>query len=95
MIINPKMLELSLYEGIPHLYTRVTQPARRGAGGSSGRWGRAGPVPADDENGVRHIDAFNQFVEKRQRAGKVPAGTETDDLSKLRTSSSSSTNWRT
>src|SRR5574341_121168 len=69
IFVDPKMLELTLYEGIPHLaYEVVTQPRdalhllKWAVGQMQGRY------QLMQENGVRHIDAFNQFVEKRSRS---------------------------
>ena len=84
ILVDPKMLELSLYEGIPHLYHPVVTQPRDAAQVLKWAVGEMrGRYQLMMENGVRHIDAFNQFVEKRQRAGKSRAGAETDDLSKL------------
>jgi len=84
ILVDPKMLELSLYEGIPHLYHPVVTQPRDAAQVLKWAVGEMrGRYQLMMENGVRHIDAFNQFVEKRQRAGKSRAGMETDDLSKL------------
>ena len=84
ILVDPKMLELSLYEGIPHLYHPVVTHPRDAAQVLKWAVGEMrGRYQLMMENGVRHIDAFNQFVEKRERAGKSRAGVETDDLSKL------------
>jgi S-DNA-T family DNA segregation ATPase FtsK/SpoIIIE len=84
ILVDPKMLELSLYEGIPHLYHPVVTQPRDAAQVLKWAVGEMrGRYQLMMENGVRHIDAFNQFVEKRQRAGRTRAGAETDDLSKL------------
>ena len=84
ILVDPKMLELSLYEGIPHLYHPVVTQPRDAAQVLKWAVGEMrGRYQLMMENGVRHIDAFNQFVEKRQRTGKSRAGVETDDLSKL------------
>jgi len=84
ILVDPKMLELSLYEGIPHLYHPVVTQPRDAAQVLKWAVGEMrGRYQLMMENGVRHIDAFNQFVEKRQRAGRSRAGTETDDLTKL------------
>ena len=86
ILVDPKMLELTLYDGIPHLYHPVvTQPRDAGhvlkwaVGEMRGRY------QLMMENGVRHIDAFNQLVEKRARSSsgtKVREG-EGEDLSRL------------
>jgi S-DNA-T family DNA segregation ATPase FtsK/SpoIIIE len=84
ILVDPKMLELSLYEGIPHLYHPVVTQPRDAAQVLKWAVGEMrGRYQLMMENGVRHIDAFNQFVEKRQRAGRSRAGVETDDLSRL------------
>ncbi|PWB66545.1 MAG: cell division protein FtsK [Deltaproteobacteria bacterium] len=73
ILVDPKMLELSPYEGIPHLYHSViTQPRDAGqvlkwaVGEMTGRY------QLMQENGVRHIDAYNQLVEKRSRSAFRP-----------------------
>jgi S-DNA-T family DNA segregation ATPase FtsK/SpoIIIE len=85
ILVDPKMLELSLYEGIPHLYHPVVTQPREAAQALKWAVGEMrGRYQLMMENGVRHIDAFNQFVEKRQRAaGKARTGAENDDLSRL------------
>ncbi|HEU5360214.1 MAG TPA: DNA translocase FtsK, partial [Candidatus Deferrimicrobiaceae bacterium] len=86
ILVDPKMLELTLYDGIPHLYhTVVTQPReaaqvlRWAVGEMRGRYQEM------MENGVRHIDAYNQLVDKRSRSVlriKVRDG-EPEDLERL------------
>jgi S-DNA-T family DNA segregation ATPase FtsK/SpoIIIE len=73
ILVDPKMLELTPYEGIPHLYHSVlTQPKEAGqvlkwaVGEMTGRY------QLMQENGVRHIDAYNQLVEKRLRSAFRP-----------------------
>ncbi|MGE5248226.1 MAG: DNA translocase FtsK, partial [Verrucomicrobiota bacterium] len=85
ILVDPKMLELSLYEGIPHLYHPVVTQPRDAAQVLKWAVGEMrGRYQLMMENGVRHIDAFNQFVEKRQRAaGRARTGGEHDDLAKL------------
>lgn len=87
ILVDPKMLELTLYEGIPHLYHGVvTQPRDAGqvlkwaVGEMTGRY------QLFMENGVRHIDAYNQLVEKRSRSAfraKARNGGEGEDLARL------------
>ena len=85
ILVDPKMLELSLYEDIPHLYNPVVTQPREAAlvlkwavGEMRGRY------QLMMENGVRHIDAYNQFVEKRQRTeGRVRGPGEGEDLARL------------
>jgi S-DNA-T family DNA segregation ATPase FtsK/SpoIIIE len=86
ILVDPKMLELTPYEGIPHLYHSVlTQPKEAGqvlkwaVGEMTGRY------QLMQENGVRHIDAYNQFVEKRARSAfrtKTRNG-ESEELARL------------
>ncbi len=85
ILVDPKMLELSLYEGIPHLYHPVVTQPRDAAQVLKWAVGEMrGRYQLMMENGVRHIDAFNQFVEKRQRAaGRTKAAGESEDLLKL------------
>ncbi len=85
ILVDPKMLELSLYEGIPHLYHAVvTQPRDAGLVLKWAVGEMRGRYQLMMENGVRHIDAFNQYVEKRQKtAVRAKAPGENEDLSKL------------
>ena len=84
ILVDPKMLELSLYEDIPHLYHPVVTQPREAAlvlkwavGEMRGRY------QLMMENGVRHIDAFNQFVEKRRALARARGPGEGEDLVKL------------
>ncbi len=75
ILVDPKMLELTLYEGIPHLYHPVVTQPREAA--QLLKWAvgeMRGRYQLMMENGVRHIDAFNQFVEKRLRSAGRPRG---------------------
>jgi len=85
ILVDPKMLELSLYDGIPHLYHPVVTQPRDAAQVLKWAVGEMrGRYQLMMENGVRHIDAFNQFVEKRRRgSGRAKGNGEGDDLSKL------------
>ena len=72
ILIDPKMLELSVYEGIPHLLTPVITDMKDAANGL--RW-----CVAEMERryklmaamGVRNLDGFNQKVDKAEQAGEV------------------------
>ncbi len=64
-MIDPKMLELSVYEGIPHLLAPVVTDPKKAV--VALKWavremGR--PVPQDVEVGVRNIDGFNARLEQ-------------------------------
>jgi S-DNA-T family DNA segregation ATPase FtsK/SpoIIIE len=64
LMIDPKMLELSLYENIPHLLTRVVTDPRE----ASAALARA-VIEMDDryrllrDKGVRNIDSYNRVLE--------------------------------
>ena len=70
IMIDPKMLELSAYEGIPHLLSPVVTDAQKAI--SSLRW-----VVSEMENryrlmsnlGVRNISGFNEKVKKAEKEG--------------------------
>ncbi len=75
LMIDPKMLELSPYEGIPHLLTPVVTEAKRAAGMLKGiviemeeRYRRM------SEMGVKNIDSYNKLMKK-----EVPGNTEDDE----------------
>lgn len=71
ILVDPKMLELSVYEGIPHLLTPVITDMKEAAGGL--RW-----CVAEMERryrlmakmGVRNIAGFNDKVIQAQEAGQ-------------------------
>ncbi|WP_232470174.1 MULTISPECIES: DNA translocase FtsK [Methylococcus] len=71
IMIDPKMLELSVYEGIPHLLTPVVTDMKEAA--NALRW-----CVAEMERryklmslvGVRNLDGFNQRVRESAEAGK-------------------------
>jgi len=70
MLVDPKMLELSIYDGIPHLLTPVITDMKEAAGGL--RW-----CVAEMERryrlmakmGVRNIAGFNEKLVKAQESG--------------------------
>ncbi|MEC7641256.1 MAG: DNA translocase FtsK [Nitrospinota bacterium] len=68
IMIDPKMLELSLYDGIPHLISPVVTNPKKAA--AALEWAvsemeRRYSLMAD--KGVRNIKAFNQLVERQQK----------------------------
>lgn len=71
ILVDPKMLELSIYEGVPHLLTPVITDMKEAAGGL--RW-----CVAEMERryrlmakmGVRNIAGFNDKVINAQEAGQ-------------------------
>ncbi|MFN3235001.1 MAG: DNA translocase FtsK [Gammaproteobacteria bacterium] len=75
ILVDPKMLELSIYEGVPHLLTPVVTDMKEAA--NALRW-----CVAEMERryrllasqGVRSLDAFNQKVKKAKEKGDpIPA----------------------
>jgi len=73
LMVDPKMLELSVYEGIPHLLLPVVTDAKKAA--MALRWGveemeRRYQLLA--ECGVRNIASFNKKVEKEGDGARRP-----------------------
>jgi S-DNA-T family DNA segregation ATPase FtsK/SpoIIIE len=73
LMVDPKMLELSVYEGIPHLLLPVVTDAKKAA--LALRWAveemeRRYQLLADC--GVRNIGSFNKKVEKEGDAARRP-----------------------
>src|SRR5947209_6448238 len=74
LMVDPKMLELSVYEGIPHLLLPVVTDAKKAA--LALRWAveemeRRYQLLA--ECGVRNIASFNKKVEREGDAARRPA----------------------
>jgi S-DNA-T family DNA segregation ATPase FtsK/SpoIIIE len=73
-MVDPKMLELSIYEGIPHLLLPVVTDPRKAAArcvGRATRWTAA--TSCLSEAGVRNITGYNTLVEteaKKKAAAK-------------------------
>ena len=72
LLVDPKMLELSVYDGIPHLLTPVITDMKDAANGL--RW-----CVAEMERrykvmaslGVRNLSGYNRKIEDAKRAGEV------------------------
>ena len=70
MLVDPKMLELSIYEGIPHLLTPVITDMKEAAGGL--RWCVAEMerrYKLMSKMGVRNLDGFNDKVRAGIKSG--------------------------
>jgi len=80
LMVDPKMLELSAYEGIPHLITPVITDPKKAAGALKSivnEMGRRYKLLA--EKGSKNIDQFNQLVED----GKAGANEQGEAHKKL------------
>ncbi|HEX4386321.1 MAG TPA: DNA translocase FtsK 4TM domain-containing protein [Myxococcales bacterium] len=74
LMVDPKMLELSVYEGIPHLLLPVVTDSKKAA--MALRWGveemeRRYQLLADC--GVRNIASYNKKVEKEGNGARIPS----------------------
>jgi len=71
IMIDPKMLELSIYEGIPHLIAPVVTNPKKAA--NALRWA-VGEMERRyqrlSELGVRNIEGYNRYVEKHNAAAR-------------------------
>ncbi len=68
IMIDPKMLELSMYDGVPHLIAPVvTNPKKAAAALQWAVTEMEARYKAMSESGVRNIKAFNQMVEKLEK----------------------------
>ncbi|MFQ5464843.1 MAG: DNA translocase FtsK [Thermodesulfobacteriota bacterium] len=73
VMVDPKMLELSAYEGIPHLITPVITDSKKAAGALKSIVSEMGRrYRLMSMKGARNIDRYNQIVEAGESAG--PAG---------------------
>jgi len=71
IMIDPKMLELSVYEGIPHLLTPVVTDMKDAA--NALRWAVAEMerrYKLMSKVGVRNLEGFNKLVEEAQAKGE-------------------------
>lgn len=73
VMVDPKVVELSVYNGIPHLLIPVVTDPRKAAGALA--WA----VQEMDnrynlfaEKGVRDLKGYNKAIEKDEEAGKLP-----------------------
>ncbi len=72
MMIDPKMLELSAYNGIPHLITPVITDAQKAVAALNWLVGEMDErYKRMAELGVRSIDAFNNRVRHAKRTGEA------------------------
>lgn len=73
VMVDPKVVELSVYNGIPHLLIPVVTDPRKAAGALA--WA---VQEMDDRynkfasKGVRDIKGYNKAIEKENEAGKLP-----------------------
>jgi S-DNA-T family DNA segregation ATPase FtsK/SpoIIIE len=85
IMIDPKMLELSVYDGIPHLLTPVVTDVKESA--NALRWSVAEMerrYRLMAQLGVRNLAGFNRKVKDAIKAGQPirdPLWTNTDDMS--------------
>ncbi|MBR4472196.1 MAG: DNA translocase FtsK [Oscillospiraceae bacterium] len=72
IMIDPKMVELGIYNGIPHLYVPVVTDPKKAAGAL--QWSVVEMLKryrAFSEVGVRDLDAFNT-IQKKQKLETLP-----------------------
>ena len=81
LLVDPKMLELSVYEGIPHLLNPVITDMKEASNGL--RWcvqQMERRYRIMNEVGVRNIQAYNKFImEKNQTGEKIKIDSDKDD----------------
>jgi S-DNA-T family DNA segregation ATPase FtsK/SpoIIIE len=75
LLIDPKLLELSVYEGIPHLITDVVTHPKRASRASAALKGVVGKMEERYQMmaalGVRSIEQFNSRVDKALEEGET------------------------
>jgi len=73
ILIDPKMLELSVYEGIPHLLAPVVTECGRPRAPCTGAWRRWIPLPALVRDPVRNLRATTQrSIDRKEGAVEAP-----------------------
>lgn len=73
LLIDPKQVEFSVYNGIPHLLVPVVSDARKAAGALA--WAvteMLNRYKTLQENGVRDIGAYNSLCDEREDLQKMP-----------------------
>ena len=73
LLIDPKQVEFSVYNGIPHLLVPVVSDARKAAGALA--WAvteMLNRYKTLQENGVRDIGAYNSLCDERDDLEKMP-----------------------
>ncbi len=73
LMVDPKVVELSVYNGIPHLLIPVVTDAKKAAGALS--WAVQEMVNRYNlfaEKKVRNIEGYNEALEKEGTEGKLP-----------------------
>lgn len=73
LLIDPKVVELSVYNGIPHLLIPVVTDAKKAAGALN--WAvneMTRRYKAFAENAVRNIEGYNELVSKGKLTEKLP-----------------------
>ena len=96
IMIDPKMLELSVYEGIPHLLAPVVTDMKQAA--NALRW-----CVAEMERryqlmsalGVRNIAGFNRKVKEADRGRQADQGSDPDDARRQRSDHRPAARFRT
>lgn len=80
IMIDPKMVELSIYNGIPHLLIPVVTDPKKASGALN--WAVAemtNRYKKFTETGVRNIEGYNEKVKELQQSGEI----EPDSLKKM------------
>ncbi|MBI5887227.1 MAG: DNA translocase FtsK 4TM domain-containing protein [Deltaproteobacteria bacterium] len=71
LMVDPKMLELSAYEGIPHLITPVITDTRRAATALKGMVAEMGKrYKLMSMKGAKNIEAYNRMIEEAGEKGE-------------------------
>lgn len=72
IMVDPKMVELSIYNGIPHLLIPVVTDPKKASGALN--WAVAemtNRYKKFTETGVRNIEGYNKKVKELQKSGKI------------------------
>ncbi len=77
VLIDPKMVEFSCYAGLPHLYIPVVTDVKKAAGALGAAVGEMMKrYNLFASYGVRNIDEYNRFVNRKYPDGYVPVDGE-------------------
>ena len=85
LMVDPKVVELGIYNGIPHLLVPVVTDPRKAAGALN--WAVTEMLKRYNifaENNVRDLTAYNKMVQSKIKSGKLDENDEENTVTRFR-----------